>query len=63
MLLRNLLTKLRTRRKTMARVKESYEEEYERFYGEVIAPQQDMVDIPSSEDVFGKYYGDNEPAF
>ena len=47
----------------MARVKESYEEEYERFYGEVIAPQQDMVDIPSSEDVFGKYYGDNEPAF
>jgi len=49
----------------MARIKESFIDEYEEFYDEVIEPQETNANIPNgdSETIFGKYYGDNEPAF
>lgn len=44
-------------------ISDAFMDEYEEFYKKNVEPQQDNVNIPSSEDLFGKYYGDNEPAF
>lgn len=36
-----------TRRKAV--IKEAFYDEYERLYNEVVAPQEDVMDIPSCE--------------
>jgi len=45
------------------KLKEMFENEIEEQYQTVIAPQSEKQDIPSSESIFGNYYGDNDPAF
>ena len=45
------------------KLKEMFENEIEEQYQNVIAPQSEKKDIPSSEDIFGTYHGDNDPAF